>query len=202
MIKLSIITPYYNTLSYTKKLAESLTPQLTDEVEWIIVDDGSHEEELDSFMAQVIHLEKNSGNASFPRNVGLDNAKGLFITFVDSDDTVLPNYIEKILEKINSEDFDYCYFGWQTSDCNFYIDDEPLEWNKCVWNCIYKKDLIGNERFNVRINLGEDGDFNDRVRKGKKANINEILYYYNWNVRDDNLSSLCRDGKLSYTKEE
>ena len=41
--KLSIITPFYNTLSYTKKLAEVLDPQLTEEVEWIIIDDGTNE---------------------------------------------------------------------------------------------------------------------------------------------------------------
>ena len=39
VIKLSIITPYYNVLKYTKELAKVLEPQLTEEVEWIIIDD-------------------------------------------------------------------------------------------------------------------------------------------------------------------
>ena len=73
-IKLSIITPYYNTLKYINELRQRLEPQLIDEVEWIIIDDGSKEKELDKMNAKVIHLEKNSGNASYPRNVGLDNA--------------------------------------------------------------------------------------------------------------------------------
>lgn len=202
MKKLSIITPYYNTLSYTRKLASALLPQLNEQVEWIIIDDGTHEKELDTFNVRVIHLEKNSGNASFPRNVGIDNALGQYITFVDSDDIVYPNYVERILKKIAEEEFDYCYFGWKSGNNDYYILDEPLEWNKCVWNCVYKKSTIGNNRFNPNINIGEDADFNERVRIGKRKNINEILYYYNWNVRDDNLSSLYRDGKISYKKEE
>ena len=96
-MKLSIITPYYKTFEYTEKLAETLEPQLNEEVEWIIVDDGCREERLNKFKARVIHLTNNSGNASVPRNIGLFHAKGDYIAFIDSDDYVLPNYIEKIL---------------------------------------------------------------------------------------------------------
>ena len=69
---------------YTKILANTLVPQLTDEVEWIIVDDGSHEYELDKLPAKVIHLENNSGSAAHPRNIGIEVAIGEFITFIDS----------------------------------------------------------------------------------------------------------------------
>jgi len=177
-IKLSIITPYYKVLEYTKKLAEVLEPQLTDEVEWIIVDDGCNEKELDNFKAKVIQLSENSGGASVPRSVGLDNAKGKYVVFVDADDLVKDNYIWEILYKINTENFDYCYFGWESPSFKIMITDEPPAWNLCVWNCIYKRDLIARERFNPKIVIGEDYDFNERVRKGKKSNINKILYYY------------------------
>lgn len=42
-MQLSIITPYYNTLEYIKKLRDVLEPQLTDKIEWIIIDDGCNE---------------------------------------------------------------------------------------------------------------------------------------------------------------
>ena len=42
----------------------------------------------------------------------------------------------------------------------------------------YKKELIGNTRFNPELVIAEDYDFNQKVRKGKKANITEVLYYY------------------------
>ena len=201
-IKLSIITPYYNTLKYTKRLAKTLEPQLNDEVEWIIVDDGTNAYELDNLKAKVYHLDNNSGNASHPRNVGIDNAQGDYIAFIDSDDQVTPNYIEKILEKINNEDFDYCYMGWKTTDSEYIIEEEPPEWNHCVWNCIYKKDLIGRERFNEYYNLDEDGDFNKRVRSGKRANILDVLYIYSWKERADCISNLVATGQIGYTRDE
>ena len=93
MKKLSIIIPYYKTLEYTKKLFAVLEPQLTPQVEVILIDDGCNETELDNLKAKVIHLDKPSGNASHPRNVGLDNAKGEYIAFIDSDDLITNNYI-------------------------------------------------------------------------------------------------------------
>ena len=93
-MRLSIITPYYNTLKYTLRLAEILQPQLTKEIEWIIVDDGCNEKALDNLKAKVIHLPNNSGGASRPRNVALDIAKGDYIAFIDSDDIVRHDYIE------------------------------------------------------------------------------------------------------------
>ena len=178
-MRLSIITPYYNVLEEIKILAEILQPQLTEEVEWIVINDGCNEKELDNLKAIVIHLEENSGGASVPRNFGLDNAKGDYIVFLDADDKISYNYVETILNKIQSEDFDYCYFGWESNNFKILIEDEPPAWNCCVWNCIYKKELIGDIRFNPELKMGEDYDFNAKVRKGKKAIIPEILYYYN-----------------------
>lgn len=179
MKTLSIIIPYWNTLPQTKLLMQTLVPQLNNGVEVIIVDDGCHEDELDDLGVTVIHLKENSGGASVPRNVGLDFAKGKYVTFIDSDDMVEPDYVDTILAKINSEDFDYCYFGWQSPYYVIRIIDEPPEWNCCVWNCVYKRATIGDERFDPNLKIAEDYDFNKRVRKGKRANITKILYYYN-----------------------
>lgn len=175
---ITIIIPYYNVLSYTKELFKSLSPQLDSDIEVIIVDDGCNEKELDKLNAIVIHLEENSGGASVPRNVGLNNSHGKYILFIDADDNVAPNYIKVIKEKLK-EDFDYCYISWKSRKYDVIIDDEPPKWNTCVWNCIYKRELIGNERFDPDIIVGEDLEFNARVRYGKHSSIKEILYYYN-----------------------
>lgn len=174
---LSIITPYYKTLEYTKRLSERLTPQLNDKVEWIIVDDGCNEHELDDLNAIVVHLPINSGGASKPRNMGLKIASGDFICFVDSDDLVMDDYISSILHKIYNDNFDYCFFGWRSP--SFTIVGEPPDWNCCVWNTIYKRDIIGDNKFREDLIIAEDYDFNVRVRMGKKATLNKILYYYN-----------------------
>lgn len=178
-MKLSIIIPYYNALKYTKELMKVLEPQLTKDVEVIIVDDGCNESELDKFKAKVIHLEKNSGSASTPRNLGIDNSTGENIVFVDADDMVTDDFVKVLLDKIDSEEFDYCLFSWNYNGEDIIIEDEPPVWNTSACNCIYKRTLIGNERFNPDIRIGEDGEFNSRVRKGKKANITKVLYFYN-----------------------
>ena len=192
---ISIITPYYNVRKYIIELAKVLTPQLNDKVEWIIVDDGCNEKVLDNFIAKVIHLENNSGGASIPRNIGLDNAKGKYIVFIDADDLVSPDYIQTILYK-TKEEWDYCYISWKGKTNRIIIENEPPKWNCCVWNCIYKRDLIGNERFKPELKMAEDYDFNNRVRKGKKANIAKILYYYN----EETPNSLTKQGELYNSK--
>ena len=189
-MQLSIITPYYDRLEEIKKLASVLEPQLTEEVEWIIVDDGCNEKMLDNLKAKVIHLEENSGGASIPRNKGLDIAQGKYIAFIDSDDLVKFDYVKKILDK-TKEEWNYCYISWKGQSNTIIIVDKPPKWNCCVWNCIYKRELIGNERFSPELRIAEDYDFNKRVRKGKRANIKDILYIYDM----ERPNSLCRPNK-------
>jgi glycosyltransferase involved in cell wall biosynthesis len=176
-LKISIITPYYQTLEQIKKLANILEPQLTEDIEWIIVDDGCNEKELDKIKAKVVHLEENSGGASIPRNVGLDIARGKYICFIDADDLVSNDYISTIVNK-TKEEWDYCLFSWRGTH-PIIITDMPPKWNCCVWNCVYKRELIGDTHFRKDLKMAEDYFFNKEVRKGKKANITKILYYYN-----------------------
>lgn len=179
-VDLSIIIPTYNRNEYIVKLLVKLYSQIKNNVEVIVIDDHS-DIPLEKSWFKYIYLEKNSGGASVPRNVGIDKAKGKYIVFIDSDDMISDDYIETILNKIK-EEWDYCYISWRGKSNTVIIENEPPKWNCCVWNCIYKKELIGSERFNPRLIIAEDYDFNQRVRKGKKATITKILYYYNENT--------------------
>lgn len=176
-MQLSIITPYYNCYEYTMELARVLQPQLNDNVEWIVIDDGCNEKRLDNLKAKVIHLENNSGGASKPRNIGLDNATGEYIAFIDADDMITKDYVEQVLKKCN-EGYDYFYIGFLFKGIRVIITDKPPNWNCCVWNTVYKKELIGDKRFNEKLVLAEDYDFNRKVRYGRFSNINKILYKY------------------------
>lgn len=193
-VDLSIIIPTYNRNEYIVKLLDQLHSQMQNNVEVIVVDDHS-DIPLEKSWFKYIYLENNSGGASIPRNIGLDNAKGKYIVFIDADDLVSPDYIQTILDKIK-ENWDYCYISWKGKINRVIIENEPPKWNCCVWNCIYKRDLIGNERFKPELKMAEDLDFNKRVRKGKRANITKIVYYYN----EDTPNSLTKQGELYNNK--
>lgn len=178
-VLISVIIPYYKTYEETVKLLDILVPQLK-ETEVILVDDGCHDERLDEFDINVIHLKENRG-LSAARNEGIRNAKGEYIVFVDSDDLVADDYIETLLNKIKTSEFDYCYFSWKALNSNLQviIKDNPPDWNWAVWNCIYKKDYV--EFFDDNTRIFEDVPWQKimRAKKGKKEIIDKILYYYN-----------------------
>ena len=98
---ISIIMPVYNTGSILNKTVESIRNQTFTNFELIIIDDGSNEETArlcDSFSKQdarikVIH--KKNGGTCAARNLGIDIAKGEYITFCDHDDV----YDARLLEK-------------------------------------------------------------------------------------------------------
>lgn len=187
-MKLSIITPYYKTLEETKILAKALEPQITDDVEWIIVDDGCMEKELDNIKASIIHTLSNSGGASRPRNIGLDNAKGEYIAFIDSDDMVSEDYIKEILKKIRL-DKDIIFLSWKSQKHNIMLHElkrKPSSWNCSVWCRVYKRSLIGKTRFKENLRTAEDWEFNTHIHPTSSTFIKKQIYYYN--IRENSLS--------------
>lgn len=180
-ILLTIVIPYYKTLDLTNKLLEQLIPQLK-EAEVILIDDGCHEEYLDKYKDKinVIHLEENHG-LSYARNRGIEQAKGEYIVFVDSDDYVSENYVSTIVNKIKTSEFDYCYFSWKMIHRKetIRILDNPPTWNLAVWNAVYKKDYV--DMFDDEVRFMEDVPWQIKMRakKGKKEIIDKVLYYYN-----------------------
>ncbi len=180
-MRLSIITPYYDTLEETKRLAEVLIPQLTEEIEWIIVDDGCNEKELDKLKANVIHLPTNSGGASKPRNIGLDNAKGEYVAFIDSDDLISKDYIETILPKLKT---DIIFLSWRSEKHNVVVISKPPKWNCSVWSRVYRREII-NTRFDENLKIAEDWKFNQEIKYESYTHISKQIYYYN--IRENSL---------------
>lgn len=101
--KISIIVPVYNTEAYLPACVESLLRQTHADLELIFVDDGSTDGSgalLDVYAEKdprVRVIRQNNGGVSAARNVGIEKATGAYIGFVDSDDTVEPNYVETLL---------------------------------------------------------------------------------------------------------
>ena len=180
--KLSLIIPYYKTYNETTLLLNTLIPQLTNEVDVFLIDDGCHEEKLDIYKDKIniIHLEENHG-LSYARNCGIKKSQSKYLVFIDSDDCISDDYISTIIDKINTCDFDYCYFSWKMINQGWVIEikDTPPDWNWAVWNAVYKKDYV--ELFDENITFREDVPWQQimRAKNGKKEIIDRILYYYN-----------------------
>ena len=180
--KLSLIIPYYKTYNETTMLLNTLIPQLTNEVNVFLIDDGCHEEKLDIYKDKIniIHLEENHG-LSYARNCGIKKSQSKYLVFIDSDDCISDDYISTIIDKINTCDFDYCYFSWKMINQGWVIEikDTPPDWNWAVWNAVYKKDYV--ELFDENITFREDVPWQQimRAKNGKKEIIDRILYFYN-----------------------
>lgn len=196
-MKLSIIIPAYNAEPYIDHLIQNLKPQITDEVEVIVIDDGSKTPYLPPY--EWVHVERFEDNrgVSAARNHGIDLAQGDYIAFIDADDLVADNYIKLILDKIEAEHFDYCYLSWKTigHDWDYTVQLKSIEdkfppFNLCVWNRIYRKAFIKDVRFNEKKKCAEDAEFIRKLHedKGKKAFIPEVIYYY----RSDTPNSITK----------
>lgn len=204
-MKLSIIMPYYNTEQYTPALLEVLDKQMRPDVEVIIVDDGSKVPFKTKFKWAKVIRKENAG-PGLARNVGLDNMTGEYFTFIDSDDLVTEDYMEKVFEKI-TEGFDYCYIswkslpgGWQCEVSLKSVEDEFPPFNLCVWNRIYKTATFGKNRFSPNKLWSEDADYIYRLNeRGKKVFIPEQIYLY----RSDTPNSWTKkmmNGEIDYTR--
>ena len=205
-IKLSIIIPAYNAEPYIEHLITRLKPQITDEVEVLVIDDGSEFPYLPPY-DWVKVTRKENGGVSSARNKGLDIAKGEYIAFIDADDLVSENYVDTILGKIKAEHFDYCYLSWKTfgGKWNYQVrlrsvEDKFPPFNLCVWNRIYRRSMIGDVRFNEAKKVAEDAQFiRELNEKGyKKAFISEFMYLY----RDtpNSLTKQVQNGQIDFER--
>ena len=167
-MKLSIVVPNYNKEKYIGKLLSQLKQQLVDGVEVIVVDDCSTDnswniiqEYKDVF--KTIRHDKNSW-ISRTRNRGIEESCGEYITFIDSDDTIKPNFIELILRHIESNRDGY-FFDYDIS-CPYNIEHITKEYNSMVWTKVYKREVLDkhnirfDEEYYTRYVLCEDLDFN------------------------------------------
>lgn len=172
--KISIITPVYNAEKYLDKTVESIIAQDYTCWELILVDDGSTDESgnicdeyaLKDFRIKVFH-QKNQG-VSAARNLALEKISGDYVTFIDSDDWIEPNYLCHFAEFFNADDqiiyqgyaMDYEGKVFRKSIIEIPESNQILHlgaiWGKCFSVGIIQKNNI---KFDERLNLHEDHVF-------------------------------------------
>ena len=145
MVKLSILISYYNTYDTMMKLLKELNIQNNKDIEIILVDDGCNEKRFDDYKFQegfynlkIIHLPKNVG-MSDALNVALDEAKGQYIGFIDSDDQITMDYVDILLETLENHDEEIIYFNWADFNYNEIVVRPE---NYALWKAIYKRVIL------------------------------------------------------------
>ena len=114
---ISVIVPVYNAEKTLRRCVDSLLSQDFPDAEIILINDGSTDasDELcrgyQAADARIVYRKKENGGVSSARNAGLDLATGTYITFVDSDDYVEPDYFQTILELIEQSNPDWIQFS-------------------------------------------------------------------------------------------
>ena len=210
--KITVIVPVYNVEHYLDKCLDSLINQTYKNLEIIVINDGSTDnsgiicQEYAQKDNRIIYIEKENGGQSEARNMGLDRMTGTYVTFVDSDDWVEPNYVEVLYKKL----LEYCadiavgnYYSYNEQEGIFYFhifgnsyyekvyDNVSIFENFyesehmknfaliCVGGKLYKSDLFRELRFEVG-KLGEDGYLNQKIYllAEKTIYLNAGLYAY------------------------
>ena len=205
-MKLSIVIPYYDAKEYTDELLKVLDFQIRNEVEVILVDDGSRIPFETEYKWLKIIRQENKGVAG-ARNTGIEMAKGDYIAFMDHDDMIAENYVEKLLEKIEESGTDIIDISWRgleedTKRFNKLKDDNDMNMNVAPWARALKRTYLGNVRFNENKDAGEDDDFSRRLgfldpdSKHTHSSITEYIYFF----RAERKESLFHAFKRGLTK--
>lgn len=172
---LSVIVPIYNVEDYLEECLNSLVKQTLQDMEVILVNDGSkdHSEEIaETFVARYPEkftlLKKENGGLSDARNFGVPYAKGQYLAFLDSDDFVEETYYEQMVQKMQEGSYDIvvsdiqCYYP-QDSNRN-YIMKGLCDWKfetvqkqallspLFAWNKLYVTKRFQEEGYQFPLN--------------------------------------------------
>ena len=208
-MKLSIIIPYFNTKEYTDELLNVLESQLTDDVEVLVVDDGSDEPYCTQIERVKVLRVKHSGQSK-ARNLGINRTSGDYVQFIDSDDLVSDDFIQRILEKIE-DDPDIIEFSWRSLNCNgasfnYRVREGERLTNPSACTRTFKRSYIGKVRFTEKKDACEDEDFSRRLgylyKPVKVSTISDYLYFYRTDAEGSNTkrykNGLCRTKRIVY----
>lgn len=226
MVQISIIIPIYNKAIYLNDIFQDLKRQIFADFECILVNDGSTDESrniCDHIAAldvrfRVFHIA-NRG-VSHARNIGLLNAKGKYVVFIDADDRIPENYLLNLYKSINNTKTDIAVcgaikfwndgknekismpakglYGMKALLSDFALRQKETGIYGYCWGKIFSLELIKNIYFNEQINLAEDFEFLLRVYPKCTTILffDDTNYFYRKNA--ENSLSVADDYKIDY----
>ena len=198
MNKVSIIIPAYNAEKTIAKCLESLINQTYQNLEIIVINDGSKDNTAKIIKEyqdkRIIFINQSNSGIGTTRNKGIDKSTGDYIMFVDSDDYLALNCIEKLVNNAHKNKSDLVVYNYilktNTQDLKITIpkfnptkiEDNPdllLNINLSPWNKLYHKTLFKNNRFVTNLKYEDAPTVVEAFLEAKKISYEpDYLYYY------------------------
>lgn len=201
----SVLVPVYNVEKYLDECINSIESQTYKNLEVIFVNDGSTDNSLDILNRRkrnnyIVISQQNSGSA-FTRNTCMHFAKGEFLTFLDSDDMLMPYAISDMVEAALESNADIVrgrfvrvsskseqLFSQASPDDIVEFRKAFLDWGDYslnIWGALYRRTLFTDNEltFYDGLNFGEDFGMNCRVAyfAERVVNIDSVVYRYRIN---------------------
>lgn len=227
MPAISVIIPVYNKIRYLRSLLEQLQAQTFADYECLLIDDGSTDgsgQVCDEFAAQdtrlrVFHIS--NGGVSHARNLGLDAACGRYITFIDSDDSILPEYLEHLICQIEQHGADLVISGYQKVDADGSVlctvapettgtvpfstllpEFARVQLQTGLYGCcvakLFPRSLVQKIRFDEKLRLAEDFEFYLKLYKIiKNISLDQHVSYL-YLQEAENSTGVTADDKIDY----
>lgn len=178
--KVSIIIPNYNSELFLEECLQSCHAQSYENIEILLIDDGSTDRSIhvaSQYINQntIVIRQENKG-APAARNVGIQKSTGFYLKFLDSDDILLPDAIEKQVQDSENTTFNDIIYG------NYSIlkhDSKSIFCNSITssytLNEILKIDILTSTPLHKRAHLIEIGGFDERIKRGQEWNLHARL---------------------------
>lgn len=205
-MKLSIIVPVYNLENYISTTLESLLSiRFSFDYEIVVINDGSVDESesiihgYQTKYGQITLYSIEHQGVSNARNIGISNASGEYITFVDGDDTVEPDFFEKAVRELDRGGYDFVQGNYKRIDGDYisydqFVSEDMIITEKeimleklfglekliqnHVWGKVFRAKIIKDSLFDRTIKIGEDLKFVfDVIEKSKKIKLLSCVGY-------------------------
>jgi len=206
-MKVSVIIPVYNASKYISRCIESIMCQTFNDFELLLINDGSSDNSLEILKKyakkdkRIRVIDQENMGVANTRNKGIGLAKGEYVAFIDNDDYIDEDYLEKLLQYSNKQDI--VIGGYRRVS----LDDRELmhlilketEWSKYTfitpWARIFKREFLINNKIEFFSSpIGEDAYFNLKAYSLTEK-IKIIPYIgYNWLYNDLSVSNTVHKG--------
>lgn len=178
-MKLSIIVPVYNGEKRIEKCLQSIFQQTYQDIEVIVIDDGSKDaswelinkvvEQKKPDYIEVRTIQQENHGVAYTRNYGISIAAGEYVTFIDQDDYILPEYCTTYMQAAEKNDSDIVIGGFERitdeGEVTRTVSLEQASWSKffvtAPWAHIYRMSFIRENGVQfLTTGIGEDIYFN------------------------------------------